>query len=257
MRDQLHAPITTSSQSSDKHVIASTPIDGNLVKPLPGSEHTLREMMIRVNYSDIWMSGMEVNMVLRHLANVNTYLEWGSGGSTSNFAQFAKVKAFSIEHNQPWCLKMASLIRSHALLSHVDYRCKSIPAGYMGWGKSDPFEEGNYKIFRSYVDEIDQLGISKVDFVLVDGRARVDCAIKALSYLDKKSVVVLHDAKRMNKPASDRASYESVTKYYHIVDTVGGRGRQGVTVLQRRAEYDRLQGDHAAVQDILNKKYRL
>lgn len=227
---------------------------GAPVRDLPAPEKALREAQMRVNYTSVWMSPMEVNMLLRYLVSTTTYLEWGSGGSTTNFAQFAKEKSFSIEHNLDWCTRMRDTIRAHPFLTRLDYRCKNVSRGYRGWGTQSP-EEGTYVSFQHYIDEIDHLGMTAFDFVLVDGRARVDCAIKALSYIRNDSVVALHDAERLWY--TDNTTYRPVLEYYDMVDLVTGYKRQGLSVLRRKDSYYFLQGNHSAVQTILNRKYLL
>ncbi|KAI0564603.1 hypothetical protein FGB62_25g229 [Gracilaria domingensis] len=208
------------------------------------------EKQQHVNYHAIWMGDLEINLVLRYMDNVSTYLEWGSGGSTFNFPQFAK-RAYSIEHDQSWCAPMMNNISSHPELKHLRYDCVPIPRGTKGWGLEDPFEEGTYEVFKPYVDHISKLGEEMFDVVLIDGRARVDASIKALSYIGKDSVVILHDAERIRR----NGAYWGVSAYYDIIDFVGGLRRQGIAVLQRKPAYSHLQGDHTAVQNMLYRKY--
>ncbi|CAN8061946.1 unnamed protein product [Agarophyton chilense] len=211
---------------------------------------SLLEKQSRVDYSVIWMSELEVNLVLRYMRKVNTYLEWGSGGSTYNFPQFAK-RAHSIEHDQKWCLRMTKEISLRPELSHLKYHCVPIPRGTKGWGIKSAFKEGSYEAFKPYIDQIENLGEPSFDMVLIDGRARVDAAIKALSFLKRKSVVVMHDAERI----WTYRIYANVTKYYDIIDSVGGHGRQGLAIMKRKRNYSSLQGNHSAVQEILDNKY--
>lgn len=221
---------------------------------LDDSQYELRKRQRRVNYSAVWMSDIEIDVVLRHLGRVDTYLEWGSGGSTLNFARFARQRAHSIEHDQNWCTSMADAISDDAELSRVvSYHCIPVARGTLGWGKTSPFEEGTYSQFRSYIDYIDHLNESTFDFILDDGRARVPAAIKSLSYITKDSVLVLHDAERLPKFRS--RSYYDVLKYYEPIDSVGGINRQGVVILKRKSSLHHLEGDHAAVQRILDDEY--
>lgn len=63
----------------------------NSSEPLPPrAEQLLYSKKARVNYSEIWMSPLEVNLILRHIEGSRKYIEWGSGGSTFNFPQFVK-----------------------------------------------------------------------------------------------------------------------------------------------------------------------
>lgn len=223
------------------------------VEVLPSGERALRAAQLRINYSSIMMSPMEVDMVLRYIHWARTYLEWGSGGSTTNFAQFAKSKAVSIEHNEPWYKHMVQIVQANSLLARLDFRLVHIPPGHHGWGRIHAFEEGNYIQFKEYVNEIDNVGIPLFDFVLVDGRARVDCAIKALSYIHNGSSVALHDSERMKNEGNE--SYNSVLDYYDQVEFVGGHKRQGISILQRKPKFYNLQANHAAVKALLDAKY--
>lgn len=217
---------------------------------LEKNEQELLLKTLNVSYEAIWMGVVEVNMVLRHMNNIDAYLEWGSGGSTHNFPQFAK-RAFSIEHDDAWCTKMIEEISKRPELKHLVYNCVPIARGTKGWGVTSPFEEGNYRVFKKYVDQIDNLGVPMFDMVLIDGRARVDCAVKALSYIGANSVVVVHDAERI---WSNRR-YERVLHYYDIVDSIGGIARQGIAIMRRKKKFQNLEGDHKAVQKILDQVY--
>lgn len=213
----------------------------------------LRWRQSQVNYSAVWMSDIEIDVLLRHLGNVDSYLEWGSGGSTLNFAQFAKQVAHSIEHDKTWCSEMQDEITKLAKLRNViQYHCVPVKRGTNGWGNKTPFEEGNYATFKEYVDKISDLGVQTFDFILDDGRARIPAAVKALSYINENSVVVLHDAERAFKSQRD---YHKIWNYYDPIDSVGGKERQGVVVLRRKPKYAYLEGNHRAVQNILQLEY--
>lgn len=220
--------------------------------PLPHEELVLFEKKLQTNYSVVWMSPMEVNLVLRYMHGVKNYFEWGSGGSTFNFPQFASDSSVSVEHNEEWCQHVRETIAENESLQKLAYYCIPVPRGHMGWGVKNAFEEGTYPIFKKYIDQIDRAGHQRYDLILIDGRARVDAAIKALSYQDQQSVVVLHDAARI----WDRR-YKEVLKYYSVKDTCGGDDRQGIAILKRKPEFRKLEKNHTAVQEILNEKYGL
>lgn len=234
----------TSNDEQESNISRTPSSATELVKETDG----LRWRRSQVNYSDVWMSDIEIDVILRHLRNVRTYLEWGSGGSTRNFAQFATKEAHSIEHDLEWCQQMQ---RSN-LPDHVHVHCVSVPRGTNGWGKGSAFEEGTYAQFREYVNKISELKVDVFDMVLVDGRARVPAAVKSLSYISKDSVVVLHDAERAY---SKRRGYHEVWKYFENVDSIGGEKKQGLVVMRRKEEFNYLQGDHEQVQKILDENY--
>lgn len=232
---------------------ASTPasIEHNIAvgHSFPAHEKRLMERKARVNYSQVWMGPIEIDLLLRHIDGVKTYLEWGSGGSTRNFPQFVTRRIVSIEHNAPWCGVVSQAIADKPTTPAVEYRCVKVEQGFKGWGLRNGYEEGDYVAFKEYVDEIERLDQERWDFVLVDGRARVDCAIKALSHLHEKSVLVLHDSGRLD------TYYADILKYYAVLDRASGDRKQGIAALKRRSEFRHLEGDHAAVQGILNTRH--
>ena len=127
-----------------------------------------------------------------------------------NLAPIA-AKAYSVEHNEAWCLEMEALIEKEQVLLNViyilsslffennvssseflltisffqldvRYKCVPVPLGHLGWNYV--FDEGTYTQFRDYVDAIDTFNIrhGSLDYVLIDGRARVSCAIKVFCF---------------------------------------------------------------------------
>lgn len=93
----------------------------------------------------VWMSPDEASRILWALKPGMIYLEYGSGGSTMAFAPMA-ARAYSVEHSGEWCKTMVEKLAAHHLTARVRYVCSPIPAGTGGWGLTDPYEEGDYKV---------------------------------------------------------------------------------------------------------------
>jgi len=55
-------------------------------------------------------------------------------------------RAYSVEHNEPWCKKMQQKLAAKGLTNRISYKCESVPAGTGGWGIANAFEEGDYKV---------------------------------------------------------------------------------------------------------------
>lgn len=236
----------------DVNITSRAPTKDNF----PSIESTQFSRQLLINYEQIMMGETEINLIVRHMNNVNTYLEWGSGGSTLNFVTFVSGRAVSIEHNAKWCDKMKTSLQQDSKFSHVDYHCVPVRRGSKGWGYFTGFEEGSYKPFKSYIDEIDNAELNSYDMILNDGRARVAASIKALSYLHNNSVMVLHDAERIfDKRRVTRFGYREMLKYYDIVDAVGKQGIQGLAILRRKSKFSNLEGNHAQVQKMLDERY--
>lgn len=218
-------------------------------------------MKEKVNFSNVWMGDLEIHLALMHLGNVNSYLEWGSGGSTLNFAPFAKHRVVSIEHDHTWCQKMRHETAHMAnLTSKLDFRC--VPkeqSPQPGLHQAAHHSDGTYITFRDYVEEIARVDAdARYDFVLVDGRARVDCAIRALGFLTSNSILVLHDSSRIwDVERGTNGYYWPVRQYYKILHFLGGENKQGIAIMQRRAEFSNLEGKHDKVKQILLDKYNI
>ena len=130
----------------------------------------------------------------------NTYLEWGSGGSTmivSVLGKDANVH-YSIEHAVPWCLEMYRrpiIIRAiHQNKLHYECTDPKQPLRDLGY-PADRTDESMSEITKYYVDHIDKLNEKRFDVVLIDGRFRVACALKLIAgnYVDQQTTVCIHD----------------------------------------------------------------
>ena len=147
--------------------------------------------------SGLWAD--EIDYIKSILKPDFTVLEWGAGGSTFTFPSLVK-EYYSIEHDQKWYEKIKSQVADNVILHFVTpnkpYR------GNMVKG-----EDGTYAQFKDYVDVVHKIG-KKFDLILIDGRARVDCAKACLPYLKEGGLVLIHDFQR--------PWYKPVLKYYNL-----------------------------------------
>lgn len=236
---KIESDATSTSNTTKESVGTSNELTAKLEEPL--------------NYSAIWMSQEEADVLLKYMQRgVRLYLEWGSGGSTLNFAPLTQGKAYSIEHDEIWCNQMRDELLARELAHKVEIHCVPVRRGYLGWGKS-AFEEGTYKQFESYINEIDLLGESIFDLILIDGRARVPAAIKSLAYISENSNVVIHDGKRIRKrdPSHD---YSDIEIYYDFTEYIASPEERGIAVLKRKPEWNWLEGNIKAVKKLLEER---
>lgn len=203
-----------------------------LVKPLLATNQDRR--VVVVNRDELWMPKGEGHALIRRMHGVRTYLEWGSGGSTLNIAPMALKRAVSIEHDGKWCEKVRTKLKDLA----VEYNC--IPC------RRTDRHDGRYTDFKPYVDRIDTLGEQEWDFVFIDGRARVACAVKALAYIAPHSVVTIHDFQRT------RNEYSAILFFYDITEKVHVPGQPGIAFLRRKPRFHSFQGNASAVQAIVD-----
>jgi hypothetical protein len=119
-------------------------------------------------------------------------LEWGAGFSTLKFPQCAGRDAlwFSVEHDRDWFIKINGMNRNpNCFITHVS-------ANHFPW--TDPNGDGALSDLYDYIEYPHRF--APFDFILVDGRARKECLVRAFDWIKENGVVLLHDSER---------------KYYH------------------------------------------
>ncbi len=112
-------------------------------------------------------------------------LEWGSGYSTLHFPEFISkdAKWRTLEHAKEWFAKINAMNKNNNV---------SI---FLVEPNQLPFSgDGTYSDFKDYIDFSSNL--PRADLIIIDGRARKDCLVKAHEILAENGVVVLHDAQR-------------------------------------------------------------
>lgn len=116
-------------------------------------------------------------------------LEWGTGYSTLYFPKCLEedFRWISIEHEKQWFKKIKQLIADGRISVYY------VPPNQ--WPPTDPYADGSLADFKDYVEFPERLN-EKFDFILVDGRARKFCLIKAFELLRDDGIIVLHDANR-------------------------------------------------------------
>jgi len=128
-------------------------------------------------------------------------LEWGAGGSTVEFSKYAK-EYYSIEHDFGWYNNISKYLEKNARIFYVPPNTENLE-----W---PPFKRGDYGVFSNYINFVENIASlgKKFDIVLVDGRARVECAIKVLPYLSDDAIVFIHDF--------ERTYYWKVFRHYRV-----------------------------------------
>jgi len=132
-------------------------------------------------------------------------LEWGSGGSTLTWpVMFPEMEWWTVEHNPAYYEALRSQVGSNVHLVHL------------------PFPD--YYNLRP-------ASVGQFDFIIVDGRKRVECLSAARALLRPGAVAVLHD--------SSRERYRPAWAYYHEVQELvppnlaRGKDQRGLTLFAR------------------------
>ena len=210
-------------------------------------------------FSNMMLSD-ETKLLLKYVQGKKTYFEWGSGGSTDFFPRFLGKNSFavSIENYMPWCakLKETPYIQCKIAKQELSYNCHDPGVSQSAGANTVRLEDiGTYTLYidaikgtwwrgiesgkRKVTKNKDEM-FDKFDVVLVDGRARVACALNAFDCVSKDGVVVVHDWQRYRN--------STLLKYYDIVEeskprVVGetqGRAIPGMAVLKRKSSMSKV-----------------
>lgn len=131
-------------------------------------------------------------------------LEWGSGASTKAIAERVCWHR-AIEHDLEWYKKVEQNSPFNTTIYHV-------PANKQEQRGSDGTKE-EYLDYIDYPNKIEHVGF---DLILIDGRARVECAREAVKHLDEGGSILIHDI--FNPDAKcDRPEYWEVLDFLHPV----------------------------------------
>ena len=202
-------------------------------------------------YWEVAMSWAEGECLSSYLNKNVEMLEWGCGGSTLKFAESVK-SIDSIEHQEEWYTNIKNIIPKNVSLYHVPPNDNSLrdkkldKSAFNVW---KPCIERNNKIriednilyrvcrdgrdWHEYIDYINfpETLNKKYDVILVDGRARPNCAYKALSLLKEDGIVIVHDFKG-SKVQGGRWYYHGILHYYDEIDS-----GDSLVVLKPKQEY--------------------
>jgi len=142
---------------------------------------------------------LEEQFFLSHINNTHRVLEYGSGESTVQLCKLAQ-SVVSIEHQIEWFDKINNLITSNCKLI-----LKQPDQSYI-----EGTDCGSYDQFHSYIHA--PIDFGPYDIILIDGRARVECA-KICHLLGKPdSFIFVHDF--------DRKEYQEIKNILNFVEQV-------------------------------------
>jgi len=137
-----------------------------------------------------WMAYEEIEIIEQLLKRFQprNILEWGAGYSTLWFPKFINKNAKweAVEHEKEWFNKI------DMMNENKNVNISLIQPNHFPW--SDEYGDGAYSDLKDYVEFPSHF--SKFDFILVDGRARKDCLVKAHEIIAANGIIVLHDAER-------------------------------------------------------------
>ena len=154
-----------------------------------------------VEQMEVWMA--EGAAAHNRTKFTSLHLEWGTGGSTIHSAHRAGHVA-GIEHHPEWCAMVTRCLQ-HMAWEHVTLACAPHDSTQADFNVNAPtfrLNEGSFRAFANYVNTPFMLpwpqgsDFTALDSILVDGRARIACALRAYAFMDMGTVLMLHDSNR-------------------------------------------------------------
>jgi predicted O-methyltransferase YrrM len=124
----------------------------------------------RANPANPWLTRDAVRFLDEALRITDVGLEFGSGRSSIWFGRRIKHLT-SIEDNPEWFERVTGLITAHGLTEKIDYR----------------FRRG----MEQYVGEVGLVADESIDFCLVDGSHRDECAVRLVAKIRRGGLLVV------------------------------------------------------------------
>ena len=124
-----------------------------------------------------WLTKAANRILADRLQPHHVGLEFGSGRSTLWIARRVR-RLTSVEHDPAWAEKVSGMLRT-ARLTNVEYLLREADCGDEGAAGS------------GYVRVLDRFGPESLDFVLVDGIYRAECALGATEGLRPGGLLIV------------------------------------------------------------------
>ena len=150
----------------------------------------------------------EEDFLFSYLKPEMEVLEWGSGSSTIAIAKRVN-KILTIEHDKQYVELLADKILQANALNVQFFHIKQN-------SKEKSGHDGTYENYNDYINFPKALN-KKFDLIIIDGRARVECAKIAVSLLKENGVILIHDYRNPN-PVCDRKEYHEVEQFLDIIN---------------------------------------
>ena len=153
----------------------------------------------------------------RYLDKASVYVEFGAGGSTYQASIRPNIREMHVVESDPdWLRRTQALVSGRVTFHFCDVR--TVPNTGGGPGPLSTADE-----CRAYSDKI-YATPSSVDFILIDGRFRVACALKCFHHIRRADCVVAFD------DYLTRPQYHVVDRFYSTIDTCNKR----MVILRKR-----------------------
>jgi len=142
-------------------------------------------------------------VVLKKMIRGGKGLEFGSGRSTVFFSKLLN-ELDSVEHHQGWFDSVKESFEAQGISNVTLHHRPANGATEMPHLSSEQqvfLDEDQFPqkddLFKNYINVLDQFEDESLDFILVDGRARKSCALRAGKKLKQGGLLVLDNSERI------------------------------------------------------------
>lgn len=171
--------------------------------------YRLARPLLKVNYKLFklfnpetpWTSQAAIRIFEKLLTKEMIGFEYGSGNSTLFFAKHLKHMT-SVEHNEVWYKIVKDKLQQRNQ-NNVDYRfipTNAVSESYNYTFYSDySLTDKDFQVRKEYHDYfsfVKEYPDDHFDFIMVDGRARVECCLNAIPKLKSGGIFVLDNSDR-------------------------------------------------------------
>lgn len=160
------------------------------------------------------MDNNEIALFRKYIPSGGRALEFGCGGSTRFFFGNGIEKLFSVENDIKWaqCVLNDNFLRPFVQAERLKLFMIDIgPLKENAWGIPDGMPTHLWLKYHSEVWSCIESG--KLDFILIDGRFRVACALKTILYCKQRPLVFIHDF-------WNRAQYFPILSFMNVIDRI-------------------------------------
>lgn len=176
----------------------SFPITSILIKPLIKSYYQLYKFL---KPETPWLPIKTIRFLDKQLTANMTGFEFGSGSSTLYFSN--KIKQLeSVEHSEEWFKRISTVLeqtkRNNIHLHYIKENINSNSPENEQLSKIYAFDPSFTIKFQyyNYFSFITKFPDEYFDFIIIDGRGRVECAFNSEAKLKKGGFLILNNSER-------------------------------------------------------------
>jgi hypothetical protein len=224
---QVASEIAASPRYLQKNIIAEKSLNAKylfyrIARPILKLKYKLFKWR---NPRTPWTAEAAIAIFRALLTKNMTGLEYGSGNSTLFFAEHLS-HLISVEHDRIWYDHVQKNL-DKLQLSNVGYRLiPPVPPGPIQYSihREYGLEEKEFSVrseYREYFSYVRKFPDQHFDFIMIDGRARIECALNAIPKLKPGGIFVLDnsDRKRYTTVFKILAGWKKVTTTTGLFDT--------------------------------------